>query len=116
VFSLEVPTPQTIRERLARHRRSGRPAEKQIDTIYGLNCGVISNMKIDATGRHTASLLPESRCQIFMQREPSLFIFLAMFSVLYNQADMGADFNFLDYSGTELGACVLNPPEPMTLP
>lgn len=109
VWAFEASSYERHFDRLVEHRKSGRAVEKQIDTVFCLASGTLTNWtgelvytgeregyaNEDASG--SVSLLPESGSYVAATAGPSLFDFLALFSVLYNQADIGADFSFLPY-------------------
>lgn len=120
VWAFECQSYEASFERLVEHRKSDRAIEKQIDTIFCLDAGMLTNWTGDLvyTGERegyevtspsgTVTLLPQLDSYVMRTPEPSLFDFFALFSVLYNQADIGAEFNFLHYhSGKMKGPFVL---------
>ena len=114
VWAFEVSTYDSLFEKMIEHRRSGRGTELQIDAVFCLNSGMVINWEgelvytSDKGGyavvapSGSASLLPTDRSRVAATAGPSLFDFLALFSVFYHQADMGADFSFLHYHSGRL--------------
>ena len=100
IFALESNNFEGVAERFRRHRSSRLPTKDQVDALYVLGSGTIANIDLPSSD---ISLLPTPNSFLAIPEDPGIFIFIALFSVYFNQASLGATFNFLRYVDANIG-------------
>jgi hypothetical protein len=87
----------TVLEYLADHRESARHITKQIDSMYILDLGAAVNCRLVPPSALSPNLTPCAESIPVVIQERALMSFMALFSQYYNQAEIGANFDFTQY-------------------
>lgn len=97
VLGLESNSSNSVKAKLLELRNSAKSIDKNIDSAYILGDGAYFNASLANQIETDASFLPTEGSFLVRQTKNPLMIFFALFSVYYNQAEIGPKFNFAKY-------------------
>ena len=99
IFALESKANgETILGWFEDHRSSSLDIRSQIDSMFVLGKGIYSNATLSAPDKIRLNLTPSAESLPAHNAEDGILGFLSIFSRFYNNANIGADFDFTKYT------------------
>ena len=90
------------------HRSTGRNIKNQIDSMFVLGSGTYTNYELIPQSNLKPNLTPSDNSLPCLMRDEALLGFFALFSRYFNQAEIGANFDFTKYIRFSKSVCVGN--------